>query len=414
MAPISSYVRSDVEFDQLATRIGLLTVLGEGMAEYHRYEGPDHEEGDGKCHDQYEDDDYRPGHGFSLARHIPEIPLPRGSRPRDQGIFGPISVGPVSDRMTHQTESSDPSDRSDRTRQLHIDRRTMLVAGLGGLGIVGSAALLAACGGSDDTVPLTQTQTAQLVPLFPRDVAYIAAGVPARLIFTVTDDEGVPRSDLPEKVTFTIRQDDQQVGEPVEAIRRDEDIPRPYLGFTFTFPDKGVYDVYATVDDQDLNTPLIVMDPDEVKMPVIGQPLPPAATATEEESLDVDPICTLVPQCPFHEHNLEDVLGTGKPVVVLLATPAYCQTTACGPILENLMAEAGSLADDVIVIHSEVYEDAAVVDDLNDATLAPLPLAYNMAFEPALFVTDSKGILVGRGDIAVDRAEMRELLALAR
>lgn len=290
----------------------------------------------------------------------------------------------------------------------------MLIAGLSGLGIAGSAALLSACGGSDETVPVPQAQTPQLVPLFPRDVAYLAAGVPARLIFTVTDDEGIPRIDLPEQVTFSIRQDDEPVGDPIDAIRRDEDIPRPYLAFAFTFPEKGLYDVYATVDGQDLNTAVIVMNPDEVKMPVIGEPLPPVATATEAKTLDVDPICTLVPQCPFHEHDLEEALGTGRPVVVLLATPAYCQTTACGPILENLMAEAGDLPDDVIIIHSEVYKDAAAVDDLNDATLAPLPLAYNMAFEPALFVTDSKGILVGRGDIAVDRAEMRELLALAR
>lgn len=335
-------------------------------------------------------------------------------RPTDDDGRCRISFGDVSSETSGQAHHLDPSDGSDHADRLRLDRRTILLAGLGGLGVAGATAFLSACSSSEDTVPLPETGAPQLVPLFPRDVAYLGAGLASRLIFTVTDEDGIPRMDLPESATFTVRQDDEQVGDPVEAVRHDVDIPRPYLALTFTFPDKGIYDIYATVDGHELNAPVIVVGPDEIKMPVIGMPLPSAATATEDKSHDVDPICTLVPRCPFHEHDLEDVLGTGRPVVVLLATPAYCQTTACGPILENLMAEAKNLPEDVIVIHSEVYKDAAAVDDINDATLAPLPAAYKMAFEPSLFVTDSEGILVGRGDIAVDSVEMRELLALAR
>jgi hypothetical protein len=146
----------------------------------------------------------------------------------------------------------------------------------------------------------------------------------------------------------------------------------------------------------------------------VGGILPPANTPTTQNSFDVDPICTRVPTCPFHEHDLPTVLGTGRPVVVLLASPAYCRTSACGPILDLLIEEAAGLPEGVVVIHSEVYKDPKTVDDLNDALLAPLPKDYEMFFEPSLFVTDSSDLIVARGDIVVDRAEMAQMLALAR
>lgn len=297
-----------------------------------------------------------------------------------------------------------------------LDRRGLLLGGLGGAGLFGASMILGACGGSGSNTTSPEPGSAgvpQLAAMFPRDVAYLAAGVPARLIYTVLDGEGVPAMKLPDSVGFTIKQDDKPVGDPVQAKSHAEDMPRPYLVFEFTFPAKGVYDVYAKVDGKELTSPVIVVDPSEVKIPMVGQPLPSAPTPTTANSLEVEPLCTRVPTCPFHEHNLADVVGTGKPIVVLLATPAYCQTTACGPILDTLIREAPSLPTDAIVIHSEVYKNPTAVKDIADAALAPLPLAYNMSFEPSLFVANSAGTLVARGDIVVDGVEMRNMLALA-
>lgn len=296
-----------------------------------------------------------------------------------------------------------------------FDRRRLLRGGIAGLGAFGAAYLLDACGGSSETVEPKGDGTPKqsLIAMFPRDTAYLGAGIPSRLIYTVADAEGVPASKLPASVEFSVKLNGKAVGEPIKATPHGDGVPRPYLPITVTFPEKGLYDVYAQVNGETLRSQVIAVNPDEVKMPIVGSQLPSVHTPTLVDPLGVDPICTRSPTCPFHEHDLATALGTGKPVVVLLATPAYCQTTSCGPILDILMGEAAKLPDDVIVIHSEVYKNPKTVDDLNNATLAPLPEAYNMTFEPSLFVTDRTNKLVARADIAVDRVEMAKMLALA-
>jgi hypothetical protein len=297
-----------------------------------------------------------------------------------------------------------------------LQRRTLLQSGLGGLGLLATGAFVAACGSTDDTTRdgISAGPDETLTALFPRDIAYLAPAVPFRLTYTLTDVEGVPLMELPGPMTFRVERDGVPVGDPAEVAPHGDGVPRPYLPFTFTFPEPGLYDVYASRGDLELNNQVIVSEPGEVVNPLVGQVLPPTATPTVTQSFDVDPICTLTPQCPFHEHDLSTVLGTGRPVVVLLASPAYCRTTACGPILNILMEQAAALPEDAIVIHAEVYKNPKAVQDLNDAVLAPLPTDYQMGFEPCLWVTDRANLIVARGDIVVDRTEMAQMLALAR
>lgn len=296
-----------------------------------------------------------------------------------------------------------------------IGRRQLLRGGLAGIGAtVLGGTVLAACSSSGDTVDegVDPGPELSLMAMFPRDVAHIAAGHPTRLPFTLVDVEGVPLSDLEGPASFTVLFDGEQVGDPVQVGPRGDGVPRPYLPFEFEFPRPGLYDVEADYAGEVLTSQLQVFRPEEVRTPLVGAPLPSVNTPTTANSLEVDPICTRVPTCPFHEHDLADALTTDRPVVVLLASPAYCRTTACGPILELLVEHAAD-RDDLIVVHSEVYKNPKAVDDLADAALAPLPDQYVMPFEPCLFVTDASHTLVARGDVVVDREEMGEMLALA-
>lgn len=312
-------------------------------------------------------------------------------------------------------DSHPETPRTDRSNDTRFARRTLLRGGLGGLGVVTfGGSVLAACGGSNDTTSegVTKGPAVSLLAMFPRDVHHVPAEVPFRLPYTLADDEGVPFASIESPLKFTVSFDGKQVGDPVEVAPRADGVPRPYLPLEFTFPRPGLYDVDVDFEGDRLNSQLQVFQKGEVRPPVVGDPLPSVNTPTTEQALEVDPICTRVPTCPFHAQDLAAALTSPRPIVVLLASPAYCRTSSCGPILDMLV-EAVEGRDDLTVIHSEVYKNPKDVADLSEAALAPLPAEYAMPFEPCLFVTDSTHTIVARGDIAVDRTEMAEMLALA-
>ena len=317
----------------------------------------------------------------------------------------------LSRRHEHQSSTLPATRPAPRTAW---SRRSLLRTGAGGLGLLATGAVAAACSDTSDTVAdgVSAGPDQALQALFPQDIAYLAAGSPSRLTYTLIDPEGVPFDRIDQPVTFTVSFDGEQVGDPIEVAPRSDGVPRPYLPLPFTFPRPGIYDLDARYGQVDLRTQVQVRAADEVPHPLVGDPLPPAPTPTPGQTYDVDPICTRGETCPFHTVDLQQALGRGRPVVVLLATPAYCRTAACGPSLE-LLIEAAEGRDDLTVIHSEVYKNPKGVADLSQAGLAPLPEAYDMGWEPSLFITDSAGTLVARADIVVDRSELDELLALA-
>jgi hypothetical protein len=278
---------------------------------------------------------------------------------------------------------------------------------LGGLAV---GACGADNGGTTDAGDAATPDNA-LLAAFPQSVPHVAVGVPARLPYLISDGEGVPLATIDGPVRFTVTKDGEPVGDPVEVAPRTEGVPRAYLPLGFTFPEPAIYEVRAEYGGATLDSSLQVYPATDVGPPLVGEALPPVDTPTTTRTLQVDPICTRVPACPYHEANLQDVVGRGAPVVLLVSTPAYCQTGVCGPILDTMMA----LAPDhpgVTFIHSEVYKNPKEVRDLADATLAPVPDAYQLRFEPTMFVADAAGTILARADIVIDTSEMKELLAL--
>ena len=104
-------------------------------------------------------------------------------------------------------------------------------------------------------------------------------------------------------------------------------------------------------------------------------------------------------------------MTNGKPTVLLISTPAYCQTNVCGPVLE-LLIEAAPDKRGVNVIHAEVYADVADHDgDILQATLTEAIRAYRLSFEPSLVAVGRDGVVGDRLDFVFDRQELDETLA---
>ena len=287
----------------------------------------------------------------------------------------------------------------------------------GFLAAAAASAVLAACGsdggGTGNASPSTTTgsaggaggeQTWTLVQRFPPGVQ-----TPGTVRLPISLSTGSPElvQDGPEVLGARITDiDGNTIGEPITAQRRDV-APGSYYDFRVEIDQAGVF--YLVVDDgPEQGAAFQVMEPGTLAVAGPGEALEPFDTPTVDDARNVDPVCTRRPDpCPFHEVTLTDALASGKQVVYLVGTPAFCQTGTCAPALESMIDVADEFGDTYTFVHAEIFTD-------NTATVrAPAVDAAGLTYEPALFITDTAGVVVERLDAVWDTTELTEVLQAA-
>jgi hypothetical protein len=299
-----------------------------------------------------------------------------------------------------------------------ISRRTFLVT-------TGGAAVLVACGGnggssgsSATTVPAGgATGEAVLVRFFSDGV--LAAGTPQRLPFGVGDSNGVLATGGPAQLDVTIVDSSGAVVTTATVPRHSEGLVRPYWPVSLELTAPGIYTANADIDGSKASSAFTISPAEQVLIPKVGDELRPVETPTVTDARGVNPICTRETACPLHEVTLTEAIASGKPVAVLIGTPAYCQTGTCGPVLDVLLGQREQFPD-VVMVHAEIYQDPEQAlsssatssgtegADLGDVT--EVVKVYELPFEPVLYVAGSDGVIRARLDSIYDAAELGSVL----
>jgi len=165
-----------------------------------------------------------------------------------------------------------------------------------------------------------------------------------------------------------------------------------------TFGQAGTWDGEASFSGT--TTKFAMKLPAAAVAPVAGQAAPRAASPTKADTLGVKPICTRVPQCPLHTVSLADVIGAGKPVAVLFATPALCTSQYCGPVLDELLSIKQPYEDKMTFVHVDIYQNLKATEE------SPTVTAWSLPSEPWLYTVDGAGTIVARLDTAFGTKEM--------
>jgi hypothetical protein len=108
----------------------------------------------------------------------------------------------------------------------------------------------------------------------------------------------------------------------------------------------------------------------------------------------------------MHEVDLADALDRHRPVLLLFATPALCQSRVCGPVTDVAEEVKSKYGDRIDFIHMEIYKD----NDANKGT-RPQFNAWHLDTEPVAFAIDRRGIVAERLEGAFSA---RELIAAVR
>jgi hypothetical protein len=282
-----------------------------------------------------------------------------------------------------------------------ISRRQFITGTLATFGLGGSFSFLTSCGSS---TPGATTELFQVVQRFPQVLVPGSVRIPISLANQAGLLGKTSGIDLPTELRAQLL--NSETGEVVVAdmvaTRHDANIDPPYWPFRVDIAATGIYSLVIEGGTQD-GAGVQIMDPATISIPLIGTPLPGFDTPTISNARGVDPLCTRIPEpCPLHDITLNEALKRGKPIAYLVGTPAHCQTGTCSPALEALLEMRELVGDRLTMLHTEIYTD-------DTATIvAPAVEALNMTFEPALFITDAKGVLVERFDAIFDAVEITE------
>jgi hypothetical protein len=267
----------------------------------------------------------------------------------------------------------------------------------------------------------------QLVRLFSSDKV-IAAGREQRLPLGLLDNGAVVVGEQG-SIFVEVRLGDQLIDQ-VEVRSRlvahdhpdgDGDVEHQhadiarYFPLRTTLPEPGIYDLLVTVGEEIVDVPVQAFDPAEISVLLPGESMPALITPTLADPLEADTLCTQIDgPCPFHTRTVADVLDAREPLALLIASPAYCSTSYCGPVLDVLIESASNFPS-IVPVHLEVYENpAAVGGNIYDPDLRPMPqfAQLGLDFEPALFLVDREGVVIERIDNVFDASELG--LAMAR
>jgi hypothetical protein len=140
----------------------------------------------------------------------------------------------------------------------------------------------------------------------------------------------------------------------------------------------------------------------------VGEKAPRVSTPTAASvGGDLSKIDTRQPHDDMHDNDLKDVLGK-KPVVLVFATPALCQSRVCGPVVDVAEQVKDETGDGVVFIHNEVYNE----NDMSKG-IRPQLTAFGLQSEPWIFLINKDGTIEQRieGAIGVDelRADVERL-----
>ena len=125
--------------------------------------------------------------------------------------------------------------------------------------------------------------------------------------------------------------------------------------------------------------------------PALGAPAPATKNPTAKGLQDLAELTSRTPPYPpFHQMSIEEALQSRRPFVVAFATPAFCVSAICGPVLEIVRSVADTAGDKAVFIQIEPY-DLKIARTQGRLSLVPAGREWGLQSEPWVFVVDREG-----------------------
>ena len=139
-----------------------------------------------------------------------------------------------------------------------------------------------------------------------------------------------------------------------------------------------------------------------------GVPAPESITKTSADGSMAEISTDTDPDPRMYEMTVAEAVTSGRPSVIVFATPAFCTSATCGPSLDI----AKSLIDEfpgINWVHVEVFDnlEAATREEL---VIVDAVTEWGLPTEPWVFVVDPNGLVIARFEGALGRDELAATL----
>lgn len=197
------------------------------------------------------------------------------------------------------------------------------------------------------------------------------------------------------------------------SVSTDPDAAKSVYVARLKLPKRGAYEVLGIARlDGRLVAATPAGRPLEVRpdgpVPSVGDPAPRMHTETKAEVAgDLAAIDTRSPPSSMHDVDFADVVGT-RPVVLLFATSALCQSRVCGPVVDVTEQVKAQTDDEVAFVHQEIFRDNEV-----EKGYRPQVAAWSLPTEPWVFTIGRDGRVAARIEGAFSARELERAVDAA-
>jgi hypothetical protein len=250
---------------------------------------------------------------------------------------------------------------------------------------------------------------------------------PQRFAFVLSDDRGLVRLPVVEaKSYFHPNGHGAPAGEgPVQTVAaRFFEFPLGTRGIYVTqldFPQTGDWSVEAAVPRADGSTAMV-----EIRFAVrmrtesvaVGERPPRSINPTLKDVSSIARLTTGSHRDPgLYQTTIADAMASGRPTVIVFASPAFCTNAVCGPqveVLSELREKYGGRAN---YVHIDYYRNPHEIQgDLSRAIPSPHLAEWGLTALEWTFVIGRDGLVAARFENFAPRGELDAALdeALAR
>ena len=113
----------------------------------------------------------------------------------------------------------------------------------------------------------------------------------------------------------------------------------------------------------------------------------------------------------LYQVSIADAVASGRPAVIVFASPAFCTNAVCGPQVDVLKELKDKYRGRANFIHVDYFDNPDEIQgDLDRAIVSPTVLEWNLPSTEWSFVLDDTGLVAARFEAFATLEELEEAL----